>query len=303
MNIDGGAGTAVYRFSGDLNELAFLRYDVTNLAYAIPGLQSGAVIGVGGGRDLLAARLFGVSEVVGVEINPIFIDLLTRRFANYTAIARVPGISFEVDEARSWFARTKPLLRHHPDEPDRHLGGHGRRCLHPVGERPLHGRGLADLPRAPDARRCLHREPLVCPRRGQRDRPHGEPRHRNAPGPRGGGPEETPLHGGFGPGGDPCHVALAPVGPGPGGAPAGRGHLRVHHPAERPGTGRLAAAREHRLGARSQRSRAGHRGLLPRPEPADRRSPVLLQSVAARSPVSIRMSSLWPRGRASMGAI
>lgn len=107
MNIDGGAGTAVYKFSGDLNELAFLRYDVTNLAYAIPGLQSGAVIGVGGGRDLLAARLFGVSEVVGVEINPIFIDLLTRRFANDTAIARVPGISFEVDEARSWFARTK----------------------------------------------------------------------------------------------------------------------------------------------------------------------------------------------------
>jgi spermidine synthase len=107
MNIDGGAGTAVYRFSGDLNELAFLRYDVTNLAYAIPGLRSGAVIGVGGGRDLLSARVFGVSEVVGVEINPIFIDLLTRRFANDTAIARLPGVSFEVDEARSWFARSE----------------------------------------------------------------------------------------------------------------------------------------------------------------------------------------------------
>lgn len=106
MNIDGGAGTAVYRFSGDLGELAFLRYDVTNLAYALPGLRTGAVIGVGGGRDMLSARLFGLSEVLGVEINPIFIDLLTRRFAGYTAIARQPGIGFEVDEARSWFART-----------------------------------------------------------------------------------------------------------------------------------------------------------------------------------------------------
>lgn len=105
MTIDGGAGTAVYRFSGDLGEVAFLRYDVTNLAYALPGLRSGAVIGVGGGRDLLSARIFGVPEVLGVEINPIFIDLLTRRFADYTAIARQPGISFEVDEARSWFAR------------------------------------------------------------------------------------------------------------------------------------------------------------------------------------------------------
>ncbi|HZA93583.1 MAG TPA: class I SAM-dependent methyltransferase, partial [Gemmatimonadales bacterium] len=107
MNIDGGAGTAVYRFSGDLNELTFLRYDVTNLAYATPGLQTGAVIGVGGGRDMLSARLFGVPEVVGVEINPIFIDLLTRRFANDTAIGRQPGLTFEVDEARSWFARTE----------------------------------------------------------------------------------------------------------------------------------------------------------------------------------------------------
>jgi hypothetical protein len=105
MNIDGGAGTAVYRFSGDLDEVAFLRYDVTNFAYALPGLQTGAVIGVGGGRDMLSARLFGLSEVVGIEINPIFIDLLTRRFSSYTAIARQPGLSFEVDEARSWFAR------------------------------------------------------------------------------------------------------------------------------------------------------------------------------------------------------
>ena len=66
----------------------FLRYDVTNLAYNIPGLRTGAVIGVGGGRDVLSARLHGVNEVVGVELNPIFIDLLTRRFADFNAAAR-----------------------------------------------------------------------------------------------------------------------------------------------------------------------------------------------------------------------
>jgi hypothetical protein len=106
LTIDGDAGTGMYRFGGDLEELSFLRYDVTNLAYAVPGLGTGAVIGVGGGRDVLSARLFGVGEVTGVELNPIFVDLLTRRFADYTAIAAVPGVAFEVDEARSWFART-----------------------------------------------------------------------------------------------------------------------------------------------------------------------------------------------------
>ena len=62
LNIDGGAGTALYRFDGNLESLGFLRYDVTNLAYAIPNLKTGAVIGVGGGRDVLSQRLFGVSE-------------------------------------------------------------------------------------------------------------------------------------------------------------------------------------------------------------------------------------------------
>jgi hypothetical protein len=70
LNIDGGAGTALYRFDGNLESLGFLRYDVTNLAYAIPNLKTGAVIGVGGGRDVLSQRLFGVSDVTGKASAP-----------------------------------------------------------------------------------------------------------------------------------------------------------------------------------------------------------------------------------------
>ena len=86
--------------------LGFLHYDVTNLAYAIPNLKTGAVIGVGGGRDVLSQRLFGVVDVTGIEINPIIIDVLEHHFSDYTAIAVLDGVKFEVDEARSWFART-----------------------------------------------------------------------------------------------------------------------------------------------------------------------------------------------------
>jgi hypothetical protein len=87
LTIDGGAGTSIYRFDGNLASLGFLRHDVSNLAYALPNLKTGAVIGVGGGRDVLSQRLFGVSDVTGIEINPIIIDLLKRRFSDYTAIA------------------------------------------------------------------------------------------------------------------------------------------------------------------------------------------------------------------------
>lgn len=109
MNIDGGAGTTAHRVNGHIEDVEFLRYDVTNLAYFLPEQEEAAVIGVGGGRDLLSARLFGVPEITGVEINPILERLLTREpdFADYTNIGGMDGIDVEVDEARSWFARSE----------------------------------------------------------------------------------------------------------------------------------------------------------------------------------------------------
>ena len=109
LNIDGDAGTVSYRLHGDLAQADFLQYDVTHFAYFLPQRQRAAIIGVGGGRDMLAARVFGVPQITGVEINPIFIHLLTREpgFADFSALHRLDGMTFEVDEARSWFARTQ----------------------------------------------------------------------------------------------------------------------------------------------------------------------------------------------------
>ena len=106
LNIDGLAGTTMYQFDGDLAKLGFLRYDVTTLAYLIRNQGRSAVIGVGGGRDLLSAHLFGFADVTGVELNPIFINWLTERFRDFNHLADIPGTHFHVDEARSWFART-----------------------------------------------------------------------------------------------------------------------------------------------------------------------------------------------------
>lgn len=109
LNIDGDAGTTAYGIAGDLARAQFLRYDLTNLAYHLPARRSAAVIGVGGGRDVLSARVFGIPEITGVEINPVFVELLLRepRFSTYVGLNRLDGVSLVVDEARSWFARSE----------------------------------------------------------------------------------------------------------------------------------------------------------------------------------------------------
>jgi hypothetical protein len=108
LDIDGSAYTNMFAFDGSAADVSFLKYDVTNVAYAIRNSGRSAVIGVGGGRDVLSARYFGFRDITGVELNPIFVDLLTRRqpFAGFAGLADAPGLHLHVDEARSWFART-----------------------------------------------------------------------------------------------------------------------------------------------------------------------------------------------------
>ncbi|MEQ9640331.1 MAG: hypothetical protein RIM84_09955 [Alphaproteobacteria bacterium] len=109
LNIDGAAGTAAYGIAGDLSRAGFLKSDITNLAYYLPERRHAAIIGVGGGRDVISARLFGVPQVTGVEINPIFIEQhrAGTAFGDFVGLERLGGVSLVVDEARSWFASSR----------------------------------------------------------------------------------------------------------------------------------------------------------------------------------------------------
>ena len=109
LNIDGDAATYAYRFTGNLNDVGFLRYDVTNLAYFLSDRPRVLVIGVGAGRDILSAALFGRKTITGVEINPIFIQLLTREpdFLDFNKVGTLPGLQLVVDEGRSWLSRSR----------------------------------------------------------------------------------------------------------------------------------------------------------------------------------------------------
>ena len=104
--IDGLAGTFAYERSDDLS---FLGYDVTNFAYHLPRLRRAVVVGVGAGRDILSAKLFGVEVVVGLEINPILLRLLLdeKGFSDFSNVKGQPGVQLFEDEGRSWLATSQ----------------------------------------------------------------------------------------------------------------------------------------------------------------------------------------------------
>ena len=61
IDIDNDAATGIYRFHGDLKDVDFLRYEVNSMGARLRAGGSAAVIGVGGGRDVMSARAFRLS--------------------------------------------------------------------------------------------------------------------------------------------------------------------------------------------------------------------------------------------------
>jgi MFS family permease len=103
-DIDGSAATTLgeFRTTADIRHL---RYDVTSVAYYVRPHGPACIIGVGGGRDVQTAILFGHAPIVGIDVNPVFIGLLRHEFRQFVNIADRPEVTLVVDEARSYLSR------------------------------------------------------------------------------------------------------------------------------------------------------------------------------------------------------
>ncbi|MFP8881213.1 MAG: hypothetical protein VCE43_18065, partial [Myxococcota bacterium] len=105
MQIDGAAATPVTKWDGDPKSLAWVRQGVTSLPYRLRQ-GAAAVIGVGGGRDILAAIGHGSTSVTGVDINRTFVDVLQGSHREFAKLADYSGVQLIHAEARSWLTRT-----------------------------------------------------------------------------------------------------------------------------------------------------------------------------------------------------
>ncbi|MHC4077143.1 MAG: spermidine synthase family protein [Planctomycetota bacterium] len=104
--IDASAATVMTEYAGDLDELQFLKYDISNLAHHLRDDARVLVVGAGGGRDLLSALVFDQREVVGVEINGDILATVNSRYGDFTGhLDQHPRIKIVNDEARSYIAR------------------------------------------------------------------------------------------------------------------------------------------------------------------------------------------------------
>ncbi|HTN27760.1 MAG TPA: class I SAM-dependent methyltransferase [Burkholderiales bacterium] len=105
VDIDNDAGTEVVKYSGDPRMLGYLRYDITTLGVQLRPGGSAAIIGVGGGRDVLGAASHGFKRIVGIEVNEAMLRLMDRIDA-FAGLSRVPGLELHADEGRSFLTRS-----------------------------------------------------------------------------------------------------------------------------------------------------------------------------------------------------
>ncbi len=107
--IDEKAGTPIIQYRGITGEpwFEYLRWDLTALPYYVREKPSVFIIGPGGGRDVVTAYEFDARQITGVELNPLIVDLVQNRFADYIGhIYQSPKVVIVVDDARTFLARS-----------------------------------------------------------------------------------------------------------------------------------------------------------------------------------------------------
>jgi len=102
LDIDNDAATPIYRYQGDPKQVVFLLFDVTSLAVQLRPGGSAAIIGMGGGRDVLAAVTQNFHRIVGIEVNDAIVDLDLHQFGWYGGLPSLPQLEVHRDEGRSY---------------------------------------------------------------------------------------------------------------------------------------------------------------------------------------------------------
>ncbi len=102
---DGGARTFIYPKLTQEEYAGLFRADVSDIVYSLTSSPDVLVIGVGGGKDVLAALSLGAATVTGVELNPLMIEVVQDAFADFSGRPYDdPRVRVVIDEGRNFVA-------------------------------------------------------------------------------------------------------------------------------------------------------------------------------------------------------
>ena len=106
--VDGEGPSALVRYDGRPEPLAYLDYLTSAAPYHLSERPRVLVLGAGAGADVLQAIALGARTVDAVEQDPQIVDLVERRFGDYSGRPyRAPGVRVHIAEARSFVARSR----------------------------------------------------------------------------------------------------------------------------------------------------------------------------------------------------
>jgi len=104
--IDGGAGTNIISWDGQLDSLTELSSWMQYIPFKMIDDPKVLIIGSGGGRDVVAALVSGSTDVTSVEINPIIFGVVNSYGDKAGNLYTHPNVKAHVDEGRSFVSRS-----------------------------------------------------------------------------------------------------------------------------------------------------------------------------------------------------
>ena len=105
--VDGNGPSVLTHYDGRREPLAYLDYLTSALPYhLLPAQPRVLVLGTGAGADVLQAILLHARSVDAVELDPLVVDLVERRFGDFSGRPySAPGVRVHIGEARGFVAR------------------------------------------------------------------------------------------------------------------------------------------------------------------------------------------------------
>jgi hypothetical protein len=109
--VDDAGYTPIMENAGADPRPGWATWHIISPAFQLRPGASSLIIGPGGGRDILTALGSGASRVTAVELNPLIVEAVDKRFSDFSGSPySLPGVRTVIGEGRASLAREKGLF-------------------------------------------------------------------------------------------------------------------------------------------------------------------------------------------------